>query len=106
MEQNSQQAELEEPLGQWGEGVRSMAAVQEAHHAKCSLQRMLEIVVLHVQRLIAGEFPAETRASPGKCLIDELWITARENLKEQPLAFSRHPREILRIYRPAHCHVP
>src|ERR1035438_1432399 len=71
MKQDREQAELEHPLGQWRLGSGEVAPMQQPHHAQSPLERVLEIVITGIHRLVVPIAPGKALDGPAKDTRDE-----------------------------------
>src|SRR5580765_1572177 len=87
MEEDGQQTQLEHFLGQKRLGLGGLAPLQDEHQTEGSLQRVLEIVVSGINRLVIRVVAGEALFGPLKSLRHK----TVPHLRKQPSIHLLHP---------------
>ena len=97
VEKDGQHAELEEGPGQHRRDPGRMAPLQQPHHAERALQRMLEVVIMRIDRLIILIFARKTIDRPAKSPRNDQPICVGEHAPVDQLDLVFNGRRVLCI---------
>ena len=79
-----------------------MTAMQNAHHAKCALQCVLQIVITRVDGKVSGVAPFKTSLSPSEGLRNKMLVRIGKNRAVAKFNVSFDGREVLGVNERTH----
>jgi len=102
MQKNAEDAKLEQSFGKGKVTVGGLPCMQQSSHAEGALERMLEVVIARVDRLVIGIVPAETFDGEGENPRDEERITLGKHCKVRGLGVRFDCGRVVRGHRQNH----